>query len=118
MIFGTAALGFAFMGAVALGAPERVTRQFGIAQLDRDGRNEVRAVYGGFGVVVTLALAAALVKPVWQMPVGSATALALGGMAAGRLISAAVDRGIGRIPMLYGGIEATAALLLLLAVHA
>lgn len=115
-ILALAALAFAFMGLVALAAPERVTGQFGMPSLTVDGRSEVRAVYGGFGLAVAAALGLALFTPTLRLPVSAAVAVALGGMAAGRLLSAIMDRRLGRIPMLYGAIEAAGSLMLLTAV--
>ena len=110
-----AAAGFAFMGLVALLAPTRVTSQFGIATLDPDGRNEVRAVYGGFGIAVASALVVTLFVHAWREPAAAAVAVALGGMALGRVCSAVIDRHLGRFPMLYGAIEAGTSLVLLAA---
>jgi Domain of unknown function (DUF4345) len=110
-----AACGFAFMGLVAMWAPARVTGQFGISVLDMDGRNEVRAVYGGFGLAVAVALVATLFVPAWRAPAAVAVVVSLGGMAFGRVFSAVVDRHIGRFPMLYGTIEGVSALVLFLA---
>jgi Domain of unknown function (DUF4345) len=110
-----AACGFTFMGLVAIVAPARVTGQFGIPVLDVDGRNEVRAVYGGFGLAVAVALASTLFVPEWRAPAAVAVAVALGGMAFGRVASALVDRHIGRFPLMYGTIEGVSALVLFLA---
>ena len=99
-----------------MAAPARVTRQFGISELDADGRNEVRAVYGGFGLAVAGALAVALAEPAWRVSAAAAVGVALGGMALGRLCSAMIDRRIGRFPMLYGAIEAGGSLSLLAAI--
>ena len=93
-------------------APERVTRQFGIPHLDVDGRNEVRAVYAGFGLAVAGGLVIAVLTPHWRAPAASAVSLALAGMAAGRVCSAVIDRRIGRFPGLYGCLEAAGALAL------
>lgn len=106
------AAGFFFMGVVALAMPERVTGQFGIPILNANGRNEIRAVYGGFGIAVSAALASALALPTWRAPAAIAVAIALGGMALGRLFSAILDQQIGRFPLFYGMIEATASLFL------
>ncbi len=100
----TAAL-FALMGMGSLIAPTNVTAQFGIPELNRDGRNEVRAVYGGFGLAVAGALVLAVLHPEWRAGVALTVALAVGGMAGGRLLSAAVDRGISRTPLFYLGLE-------------
>ena len=115
MVLVVAALGFAFMGLVAMFAPTRVTSQFGIPTLDADGRNEVRAVYGGFGLAVSAALVGSLFIPAWREPAAAAVAVALGGMALGRICSAVIDRQVGRFPMLYGAIEAGASLMLITA---
>ena len=103
------------MGLAALFAPARVTGQFGISVLDVDGRNEVRAVYGGFGMAVATALGATLFVPEWRVLAAVSVAVALGGMAVGRVCSAIIDRHIGRFPMLYGAIEGGSALALFLA---
>jgi hypothetical protein len=68
---------FVGMGILALAAPERITATFGTTQLTAEGRNEVRAVYGGFGVAVGVLLL---------------VAAALAGMAAGRVVAAVVER--------------------------
>ncbi|OYY90803.1 MAG: hypothetical protein B7Y45_06350 [Sphingomonas sp. 28-66-16] len=106
------ACGFLFMGVAALAMPKRVTGQFGISTLDADGRNEVRAVYGGFGIAISAALTTALWVPSWRGPSAVAVAIALGGMASGRIFSAMLDRHIGRLPLLYGTIEAVTSLVL------
>ena len=96
-----AALGFGIMGFGALVRPEQVTRQFGIAALDIDGRNEVRAVYGGFGLVMAVILAFVAVDDGYRTGVALTVALALVGMALGRAISAGIDASITRVPILY-----------------
>ena len=106
------AFGFAAMGLVALLQPHRVTGQFGIPALSVDGRNEVRAVYGGFGLAMAAMLVAAAIQPSLQTGVCLAVAAALLGMAIGRLASAAMDRELGRWPRVYLGMELAAALLL------
>ena len=109
VVSGVVALAFAIMGVWALSAPMMVTRQFGITDLSAQGRSEVRAVYGGFG----LAMAAMLLVFSGSGSVGRGVSLtvaaALGGMAVGRVISLAVDRRIGRMPSVYLAIEAVAA---------
>lgn len=109
------ALAFALMGLGSLLAPVRVTAQFGIPALDVDGRNEVRAVYGGFGLAMALALVLALQMPALRGGICLTIGAALFGMAAGRLVSALIDRGIGRWPLRYLGIEIAAGLVVLFA---
>ncbi len=87
-----AAVFFLAMGLVALVVPERVTATFGTPALTPDGRNEVRAVYGGFGVAIGGLLLAAERLPAIRDGVLLAVAVALAGMAGGRVIAAALER--------------------------
>ena len=82
---------FLVMGIVALRRPERVVAYFGTTSLTREGWNEVRAVYGGFGVAVAMLLLATLWSPALKPGVLAAVAASLGGMAAGRFLSALLD---------------------------
>ncbi|MCA8889397.1 MAG: DUF4345 family protein [Parvularculaceae bacterium] len=116
VFIGVAALFFAVMGLVALVRPDRVTSQFGIAPLNEDGRSEVRAVYGGYGLAMALALALAVVHPPLRPGIALTVALALCGMAGGRIVSALADRRMGRAPAFYFGLEILVAILLFTAV--
>ena len=100
------------MGLGAIAAPTRVTRQFGILELTAAGRNEVRSVYGGFGVAMATMLALALWRPELRSGICLTTAAALAGMAGGRLLSWLIDRQIGRYPLFYLCLEAVVASLL------
>lgn len=106
------ALGFAFMGAAAIVAPTRVTAQFDVPTLSVAGSNEVRAVYGGFGLAMAAILSLAVLDPALRAGICLTAAAALAGMAAGRALSAAIDRGIGGFPLLYLAIETAAAVML------
>jgi hypothetical protein len=106
------AVGFLLMGLAALVAPERILATFGVAVTTADGRNEVRAVYGGFGVAMAAMLGVALDAPQLAPGILACLAAALGGMAGGRLVSAALDRGAGRAPVVFGALEALAAVAL------
>src|SRR5688572_29899671 len=114
------AAGFALMGLGALLRPAVVLAQFGVAVGTSEGRNEVRAVYGGFGIAVGVLLAiAALGDPATAEGIVVATAFGLAGMAGGRLVSAATDRPTGFYPVwAYFAIEVVAAALLLAAAWA
>lgn len=105
-LLGLMAAAFLLMGLGALWRPALVTAQFGIPSLTRDGRNEVRAVYGGFGIAMALVLLAAMEHAELRTGISMAIAAALLGMAAGRIVSLGIDRGIGRWPALYLVIEA------------
>jgi uncharacterized protein DUF4345 len=86
------AAGFAAMGLGALARPRDVLAQFGVAVDTSEGRNEVRAVYGGFGLAVAALLTvAALGDPATAEGIIVAVAIALAGMAGGRLVSAALE---------------------------
>jgi hypothetical protein len=104
---------FAFMGIGAIAKPAFVTAQFGILKLTPAGRNEVRAVYGGFGLFMALALVVALRQPELRDGILFTVSVALGGMAAGRLVSAVIDRAIDRVPLGYLVLEVIVAVLLL-----
>jgi hypothetical protein len=107
--------GFIVMGLGALIKPLLVTTQFGILELSAAGRNEVRAVYGGFGILMGVALLVALRHAELRGGIVFASACALAGMAAGRLVSALIDRTIDKGPLLYLVIEVAVALLLIFA---
>jgi len=83
---------FAGMGLVALASPERITVTFGMTGLTPAARNEVRAVYGGFGLAIAAVLWIASRDPLLARGIYLSVAAALFGMAAGRLVSAAIER--------------------------
>lgn len=107
-----AALGFAMMGLGALLRPVLVSKQFDIMSLTAAGRNEVRAVYGGFGLALAGVLMVALADASLRTGICLTIAAALAGMAGGRVISAVLDRTIGRLPAFYLALEAGFAVLL------
>lgn len=109
------AAGFAAMGLAALARPGDVLAQFGVAVATPDGRNEVRAVYGGFGVAIAALLAyAALADPSTADGILVAVAVALLGMAAGRLVGILAERPTGLHPVVtYLAIELAAGAALL-----
>jgi len=115
LILAALALAFALMGIGALVSPAVVTRQFGIATLTPDGRSEVRAVYGGFGLAIAAVLVYAIVEPDLRIGIALTVAIALFGMAAGRLISAALDRSLSKVAALYLVIELVGGALLIIA---
>jgi hypothetical protein len=112
------AVGFALMGLGALVRPAFVLEQFGVAVETPDGRNEVRAVYGGFGLAIGAVLAvAALGDPSTADGIVVAVAVALAGMAAGRLLSALREWPTGLYPVwTYFAIEVASAAALVAAI--
>ncbi len=115
VIIAILAIGFAFMGFVALLTPGRVVEQFDISQLSAAGRSEVRAVYGGFGLAMAGLLVVALTVPDLRSGICLSLAVALFGMAGGRVASLLVDRTMPRLPALYFIIECGGATALLYA---
>lgn len=111
------ALFFALMGLFALAQPAGVLERFGVAVETVDGRNEVRAVYGGFGLAVAgMLVYAAFTAGRGALWIPSVIALALVGMAGGRLISMAIDRSRGgRQVWLFLAVEVVLAVMLFLA---
>jgi hypothetical protein len=112
------AAGFAAMGVAAIARPRDVLAQFGVSVDTVEGRNEVRAVYGGFGLAVAAILAvAALGDPDSADGIVTAIGIALFGMAGGRLASAAFERPRSAYPVwVYFLIEVAGGIALLLAI--
>ena len=108
---------FFAMGSVALVNPQRIVAYFGTGALTRDGRNEVRAVYGGFGVAIALLLLASLWLPALWSGVLLVVCVALLGMAVGRLVSVVVDGSPGFFPWLFCGVEVVLSGALILALR-
>lgn len=101
------------MGIGAIAKSAFVTVQFGILKLTSAGRDEVRAVYGGFGLFMALALVVALRQSELRDGILFTVSVALGGMAAGRLVSAVIDRAIDRAPLGFLVLEVIVAVMLL-----
>jgi hypothetical protein len=111
MIVAGVATAFAAMGLVALARPAAIGTYFDVEYASVDGRNEVRAVYGGFGLAMSLALVLTMQMPELRAGILACVSLALAGMAAGRVLSAKIERP-GFWPWLFCGIEAIGAGLL------
>ncbi|GLX99412.1 DUF4345 family protein [Herbidospora sp. NBRC 101105] len=93
MVTVVVAIFFAGMGVYGLVAPEKLVAPFGMRVTSADGRSEVRAVYGGFGLATAAALTpAALDAGTLRDGVLVAMALALGGMALGRAVAMLLER--------------------------
>lgn len=104
---------FALMGVLALAKPDRILRPFGIPSLPIAAKNEVRAVYGGFGVAMAALLVMTVADDALRVGGRTAVAFALIGMAAGRLFSALLDREFGGYPKVFTVVEVAAAVALL-----
>ena len=101
------AIFFAGMGAAALVRPAIIWAPFGVAPTTPEARNEVRAVYGGFGIALAIILVVAdNASAGYRDGVLVAIAVALAGMAAGRIVGFVVEpSGARRFPLLFGVIE-------------
>ncbi len=104
------------MGIGAILLPMRVTAQFEIPSLTASGKNEVRAVYGGFGLAMALMLFIAVEVSAMRTGILMTVAAALSGMASGRVISAFIDKTIGKIPIFYLLLEIIFSALLYMAI--
>ncbi len=102
----TAAAFYAVIGFAALLQPRKLLDPLGIRITGSVAVNEVRAVYGGLPLVFA-ALLAGVATGVRADP-GNVLAVAIAslGMAAGRVISAVVDRSLGRFPAIFLVLEA------------
>ena len=111
------AIFFAGMGVAALVKPAFIWAPFGVAPTTPESRNEVRAVYGGFGLAVAVLLIGAdSASAAFRDGVLVAVAVALAGMAAGRVLSALVEpRALFGWPGIFLLVEAGLAGLLLIA---
>jgi hypothetical protein len=104
---------FVGMGLLALASPESISRTFEMPTLTPAGRNEIRAVYGGFGLAVAAMLVLALYTPSLRAGVLLAVAGSLAGMAGGRLVAALVERPTAFYPSwFYLGLETAMAVTL------
>lgn len=107
---------FLGMGIYGLVAPAALIRPFGVVLDSPQSRSEVRAVYGGFGVAIAGVLVYAALHPELRNGILLAVAVALAGMAAGRVISAIAGERTGFYPdWFYGLVELGLASALILA---
>jgi len=91
---------FAAMGAVMLWRPEYLSQVTGLELSTPESRSEARAVYGGFGVAMALALFTAIVYSDFRGGIMYTTGLVLIGMAAGRGYAAWLERPTS--PLIWG----------------
>lgn len=108
---------FLGMGCYALAAPAAIMRPFGIRPDEPRARYEIRAVYGGFGIAMAGVLAyAAFDSDAPRTGIMVTVAVALAGMALGRVVAAVLDERTGFYPIwFYALVEAVGAAALLMA---
>uniref|UniRef100_A0A6U4IR41 DUF4345 domain-containing protein n=1 Tax=Vitrella brassicaformis TaxID=1169539 RepID=A0A6U4IR41_9ALVE len=107
------AIFFITMGLAALISPHFVVGFFRLSPVHPDSRNEVRAVYGGFGVAVGALLFAAPFYPGVNGGVLLAVCVSLLGMAGGRIVAALIEWP-GQWPVVFFFVECALAVMLLL----
>ncbi len=114
IIVAVVAIFFVGMGVAALVRPAVIWAPFGIEPTTPAARNEVRAVYGGFGIAMAILLVVADASAAgFRDGALVVVAAALAGMAAGRIVGFAVEpRSFGRFTVLFGVIEVVLALAL------
>lgn len=109
------ALFFTAIGAFSFIWPHRVFAQFGVAIETAEGRNEVRGIYGG----MCIAIGGLLFLTPWLGTFAGgailAVAVALSGMAGGRIASLLLER-TAKAPLIYLLLEAGFATLLFSAI--
>lgn len=96
---------FLGMGLLALGRPVAITRFFAVTVLPAEMRNEVRAVYGGYGLTLAILLVVSSEVPSARPGILLTVAASMLGMAVGRSIGFVVDRTVGRWPLVFLGVE-------------
>jgi|HubBroStandDraft_5_1064220.scaffolds.fasta_scaffold623185_2 hypothetical protein len=80
---------------ISFSAPGTFGRQLGFALAGIDGRNEIRAQYGGFFLAVAIASILALAGVIPRQAAFLVNAVLFGGLITGRVMSLAVDSGGG-----------------------
>ena len=98
-------IGFLVMGLLAFASPALVANYAVLSELTIDGRNEVRAVYGGAGLAIAGLVAVAPHLPRFGPGILLTVALWLFGMASGRIISRFADGGAGFTSWLWFTVE-------------
>jgi Domain of unknown function (DUF4345) len=118
VLTGVAATLFGIMGGMALARPSNFLAALDLRADSKVSRNEIRAVYGGFGIAICLLLLGLPWLDQLRTGVLITLAVALTGMAAGRVVSALVDWNLGRFPAIFTAIELGLAAALFYEAHA
>lgn len=112
VVIGLVAAMMGAMGVAAIAAPEKFLAVVGSQVLGRDGRNEVRAVYGGMGLAMAAGLLYAISADSYRPGILLFMAVLFFGMAAGRVVSAVFDKGVSGKMMGLAAVEALGGVLL------
>jgi len=107
------ALFFAGIGVYALAKPGSTLKIMQIDVTTTDGKNEIRAVYGGMCLAIAGVLFYAPALGAARQGIYLAVVLLLAGMIFGRIFSFALDQGMGKGPRLFLLLEAISIALLM-----
>lgn len=105
ILLGAAALFYFGLGMRALLRPKDLLAGFDIVATENGSRNEIRAVYGGFPFAASGLLMFSMIPSLYSDGILLAVSVSTLGMAVGRVISAAIDRHLGRFPAIFIGVE-------------
>lgn len=100
LIYVTAML-FLLMGLAGIFRPMQILNLLSVKETTPEMRNEARAVYGGFGIAIAVALFLTTRLDGLRVGVLFTVALALLGMAFGRIASLLVERPAGKNPYIF-----------------
>jgi Domain of unknown function (DUF4345) len=106
------ALFFGVIGVTAMRRPHNLLKAFGIETKEVDARNEMRGIYGGFPLAVAGLLLFSLTRPNLSDGILLALAACSAAMAVGRIVSAIIDREMGKAPRLWATLEVIVAALI------
>ncbi|MEM7291779.1 MAG: DUF4345 family protein [Pseudomonadota bacterium] len=109
---------FLAMGLTALYDPLMITSYFDLISVPAPFGNEIRAVYGGFGIAVAGTLILGEFKTTFRPGILVTTSLALFGMAGGRLVSGFIADDLAGYPQIFFLLECTLGSLLLVVLNA
>lgn len=92
---------FLLMGLAALIRPNFIVSIFGVSETNPEFRNEIRAVYGGYGLLAGIGLIICKLYFIkLQTGFAFAFALSLAGMAVGRIISLKIEK-TNKVPIIF-----------------
>lgn len=92
LVLAAGALAFAIFGVWLLAVPGAL-KAVGITPASPEARTELRAMYGGLELGIAAFLLLCITRTEWHGPGLLLQALAIGGLAAARLIAIAIERG-------------------------
>lgn len=95
---------FLLMGLAAFAMPRTFLDYFDLRAETASARNEIQAVYGGFGVAMGVVLILPLWLPELRDGIAATVAIALSGMALGRVVGA-LREAPGRWPVIFFFVE-------------